>query len=184
MILVTGDFMRTFLLKAKHFFKRNIYPITITVCTVLVLGIITISAYNSLKNSNEVITQTNNQNVVENLPNADVTDDVPTGANPDFNEPEPSKPVVKEIVFEISQQAFDSQIDLAFILSKSGYSEDYIRSCFKKITGKTPNEFLTDIRIKHACFLIDIYKNKISLSEISERCGYLDYIYFFNIEYT
>ena len=85
---------------------------------------------------------------------------------------------VKKITDEISQNAFDTQIDLALILSKSGYSEDYIRSCFKKITGKTPGEFLTDIRIKHACFLIDIYKNKISLSEISERCGYLDYIYF------
>ena len=85
---------------------------------------------------------------------------------------------VKKITDEISQNAFDPQIDLALILSQSGYSEDYIRSCFKKITGKTPSEFLTDIRIKHACFLIDIYKNKISLSEISERCGYLDYIYF------
>ena len=85
---------------------------------------------------------------------------------------------VKKITDEISQNAFDPQIDLTLILSKSGYSEDYIRSCFKKITGKTPNEFLTDIRIKNACFLIDIYKNKISLSEISERCGYLDYIYF------
>ena len=85
---------------------------------------------------------------------------------------------VKKIIAEISQNAFDPQIDLAFILSKSGYSEDYVRSCFKKITGKTPNEFLTDIRIKHACFLIDVYKNTISLSEISERCGYLDYIYF------
>ena len=85
---------------------------------------------------------------------------------------------VKKITDEISQNAFDPQIDLALILSQSGYSEDYIRSCFKKITGKTPSEFLTDIRIKHACFLIDIYKNKISLSEISERCGYLDYIHF------
>ena len=85
---------------------------------------------------------------------------------------------VKKITDEISQNAFDTQIDLTLILSKSGYSEDYIRSCFKKITGKTPSEFLTDIRIKNACFLIDIYKNKISLSEISERCGYLDYIYF------
>ena len=85
---------------------------------------------------------------------------------------------VKKITDEISQNAFDSQIDLALILSQSGYSEDYVRSCFKKITGKTPSEFLTDIRIKHACFLIDIYKNKISLSEISERCGYLDYIHF------
>ena len=36
--------------------------------------------------------------------------------------------VVQKIVFEISQQAFDSQINLALILSKSGYSEDYIRS--------------------------------------------------------
>ena len=85
---------------------------------------------------------------------------------------------VKKIIAEISQNAFDSQIDLTLILSKSGYSEDYVRSCFKKITGKTPNEFLTDIRIKHACFLIDIYKNALSLSEIAERCGYLDYIYF------
>ena len=85
---------------------------------------------------------------------------------------------VKKITDEISQNAFDPQIDLALILSQSRYSEDYVRSCFKKITGKTPSEFLTDIRIKHACFLIDIYKNKISLSEISERCGYLDYIYF------
>ena len=85
---------------------------------------------------------------------------------------------VERIIAEISQNAFDPQIDLALVLSKSGYSEDYIRSCFKKITGKTPNEFLTDIRIKHACFLIDIYKNTLSLSEISERCGYLDYIYF------
>lgn len=85
---------------------------------------------------------------------------------------------VKKITAEISQNAFDPQIDLTLILSKSGYSEDYIRSCFKKITGKTPNEFLTDIRINHACFLIDIYKNTLPLSEISERCGYLDYIYF------
>ena len=85
---------------------------------------------------------------------------------------------VRKIILEISHKAFDSQIDLSLILRGSGYSEDYIRSCFKKITGKTPNEFLTDIRIKHACFLIDIYRNKLSLTEISEQCGYLDYIYF------
>lgn len=85
---------------------------------------------------------------------------------------------VKKITDEISQNAFDPQIDLAGILSQSGYSEDYIRSCFKKITGKTPNEFLTDIRIKHACFLIDIHHNELSLTEISEKCGYLDYVYF------
>ena len=52
--------MRTFLLKAKHFFKRNIYPITVSVCTVLVLGIITVSAYSSIRDSggNEVVIET------------------------------------------------------------------------------------------------------------------------------
>lgn len=47
--------MKTFLLKAKHFFKRNIYPITVGLCTILVLGIVAISAYTSIKNSNESI---------------------------------------------------------------------------------------------------------------------------------
>ena len=85
---------------------------------------------------------------------------------------------VQKIIAKISNNAFDSQIDLALILRESGYSEDYIRSCFKKITGKTPNEFLTDVRIKHACFLMDIYHDELSLAEISESCGYLDYVYF------
>ncbi|MBQ9132461.1 MAG: helix-turn-helix domain-containing protein [Clostridia bacterium] len=84
---------------------------------------------------------------------------------------------VQKIILEISHNAFDAQIDLALILSRSGYSEDYIRSCFKKTTGKTPHEFLTDIRIKHACFLIDVYHNRLSLAEISEQGGYLDYVY-------
>ena len=85
---------------------------------------------------------------------------------------------VRKIVVEISENAFDSQIDLSLILSKSGYSKDYIRSCFKKITKKTPNEFLTEVRIKHACFLMDVFHNSLSLAEISARCGYTDYIYF------
>ena len=85
---------------------------------------------------------------------------------------------IKGVITEISENAFDSEIDLASILTKSGYSEDYIRACFKQFTGKTPNEFLSDIRIKHACFLIDIYRSECPLSRIAEQCGYLDYVYF------
>lgn len=60
MILVTkGGFMRTFLLKAKNFLKRNIYPITVSVCTVLVLGIVTISAYSSIRGNDDVVVDTN-----------------------------------------------------------------------------------------------------------------------------
>lgn len=85
---------------------------------------------------------------------------------------------VEAIIFELSERAFDSELNLSQVLAKSGYSEDYIRSHFKKITKKTPTEFLTDIRIRHARFLIDIYGQALSLSEIANCCGYLDYVYF------
>ena len=59
MILVTkGEFMKSFLLKAKQFFKRNIYPITVSLCTVLVLTIISVSAYSAINESNNVIDTT------------------------------------------------------------------------------------------------------------------------------
>ena len=57
--------MKAFLLKVKRFFKRNIYPITVSVCTVLVLGIVTISAYNAIKGGSQVVDtnqQSNNNN--------------------------------------------------------------------------------------------------------------------------
>ena len=86
--------------------------------------------------------------------------------------------VISDIVYEISSRFYDSNINLCELLKKSGYAEDYIRAKFKKVTGKTPTEFLTNIRISHACYLIDTYKNTLSLAEIAEKCGYTDYIYF------
>ena len=85
---------------------------------------------------------------------------------------------IKQITEEITDNFYNYDMDLCSLLKKSGYSEDYIRAQFKKITGKTPTEFLTETRISHACYLIDTYRNSISLNEISEQCGYTDYIYF------
>jgi AraC-like DNA-binding protein len=64
------------------------------------------------------------------------------------------------------------------LLTKSGYAEDYIRAKFREITGYTPVEFLTKVRISQACSLIDMYGNSLQLSEIAEKCGYTDYVYF------
>lgn len=84
----------------------------------------------------------------------------------------------KSIVDKLSNDFFNSSINIRDILKNSGYAEDYIRAQFKKITGKTPNRFLTEIRINHACSLIDIYHHSLSLSVIAEKCGYTDYVYF------
>lgn len=85
---------------------------------------------------------------------------------------------VRNIVGEITNNFHDSNLNLCELLNKSGYAEDYIRSSFKSFTGKTPTEFLTNVRIQHACYLIDIYKNSLSLLEIADKCGYTDYSYF------
>lgn len=85
---------------------------------------------------------------------------------------------VNDIISQITAKSFDPLIDLSCILKTGAYSEDYIRSIFKKITGKTPVEFLTDIRISHACFLIETLGKTTSFSQIAEKCGYSDYAYF------
>ncbi len=86
--------------------------------------------------------------------------------------------VIKDIVEAISNDYYNSNIDLSSILRQSGYAEDYIRSQFTKIVGKTPTHFLTETRIHHACYLIDIYGRSLSLADIGEKCGYTDYTYF------
>jgi len=86
--------------------------------------------------------------------------------------------VIRDILTNISDNFYDSGINVGDILKNSGYAEDYIRARFKAYTGKTPVEFLTELRINHACYLIEIYKDSLPLSEIAEKCGYTDYIYF------
>ncbi|MBQ8451964.1 MAG: M23 family metallopeptidase [Clostridia bacterium] len=80
--------MKTFLLKFKHFFRRNIYPITVGLCTVLVLGIIGISAYGAIKSENAAI-QTNN--IVEPAKEVPVEGDKVNDDSNNKDEHEPNK---------------------------------------------------------------------------------------------
>lgn len=86
--------------------------------------------------------------------------------------------VIRDIINQIGNNFYDSNLNAEELLEKSGYAVDYIRAQFKKYTGQTPVEFLTKIRINHASYLIDRYKNSLSLAEVAEKCGYTDYAYF------
>ena len=107
--------MKAFFVKLKHFFKRNIYPITVSVCTVLILGIVSVSAYNSIKNVDEVPSQ----NIETSKPSPDdVIVDTGTGGIEE-EKPEEIKPTVstEPIVFmlpfenaTISKQYADSSL--------------------------------------------------------------------------
>lgn len=85
---------------------------------------------------------------------------------------------IHKIYEQIMANAFDSNIDVGFYLRNSGYAEDYIRMRFKETVGMSPLKFLTKIRIDHACLLLEMYKDRIPLTHIAERCGYTDYVYF------
>lgn len=86
--------MKSFLLKAQHFFKRNIYPITVSLCTVLVLTIISVSAYSAINESNNVIDTTK--------PSIEQNDSTNTDDNKE-QEQEPSAPTtsVETIIFDV-----------------------------------------------------------------------------------
>ena len=90
--------MKSFALKVKHFFKRNIYPITVTMCTVLVLGIIAISAYSAISKQNNVVDT--NSGIEQNNPPDNASDedkkeedkkDQPTGSD---------EPIIFDLPFE------------------------------------------------------------------------------------
>ena len=85
---------------------------------------------------------------------------------------------VRKIVHEMTENYHDHSLNVSDMLNQSGYAEDYIRAMFKKTIGQTPTAFLTTLRIRHACYLIDIYRNSLPLADIAAQCGYTDYVLF------
>lgn len=61
------------------------------------------------------------------------------------------------------------------------YDKDYIRRCFKRETGITPNTYLTNLRIDNAIRLIKKVNSeyeKLNIAELAFMCGYDDALYF------
>lgn len=85
---------------------------------------------------------------------------------------------VNKVISSMTRQFYDSGLDTAALLKESGYAEDHIRSRFKDMTGYTPVGYLTKLRIDNAKKLFEIYGDNITVSSVSEACGFDDPIYF------
>ena len=48
------------------------------------------------------------------------------------------KQTIREIARQIERRFCDVELKVNDLLLESGYAEDYVRSLFKKATGKTP----------------------------------------------
>ena len=76
----------------------------------------------------------------------------------------------------VRSQYADVQLSLAQICERLGVSNSYFSTVFKKETGKSFNEFLTEFRMYHAEALL--CETNLKVSEISRRVGISNSQYF------
>lgn len=73
----------------------------------------------------------------------------------------------------------NEQISVGDIAVYTGYSKYHFCRCFKEVTGMTVNSYITGIKIDYAKEILE--NKKISVSEVSEMCGFSDISYFTKI---
>lgn len=84
--------------------------------------------------------------------------------------------LVKVITEEITNH-IDTPYSLEMLSKKYNFSKNHIINIFKKETGKTPYEYIANMRINKAKALL-AYSN-LSVKDISEQTGFGNYINFY-----
>ena len=74
---------------------------------------------------------------------------------------------------------FSSNISIDEYALSQNITPCWLRRCFKKHTGVSPQQFINDIRLSYARELL--LTTDLKISEISERCGYENPFYFSRI---
>ena len=74
------------------------------------------------------------------------------------------------------QQNFTEPLRLNTLAEHCGLSEKYLCRLFKEYTAKTPIEYITDLRIEHAC--IEMTARQKSITEAAFNSGFNDVSYF------
>ncbi|MFF2479909.1 AraC family transcriptional regulator [Paenibacillus sp. NPDC058071] len=74
------------------------------------------------------------------------------------------------------ETSYSEAITVEGLAELLGCSSSYLSRLFKKQLGTTPNEYLINVRIGHACRLLS--ETKAPLQEIASSIGYLDVYYF------
>lgn len=84
--------------------------------------------------------------------------------------------IVREAQEYIAEHYSNSEFSLNMIANYIGISPSYFSSIFKQSTGQSFMEYLTKVRIDHACELLKC--TTLRISEIGEKVGYNDPHYF------
>ncbi|OPH46647.1 hypothetical protein BC351_14265 [Paenibacillus ferrarius] len=79
-------------------------------------------------------------------------------------------------MFQFVTENFQQDISLQDLSEQFYMNPSYISQLFKKEVGETFTTYMSKLRIKYACELLD--GSSLSIQEVSEKIGYHDYFYF------
>lgn len=85
---------------------------------------------------------------------------------------------VQQIEDDILQHYPDCAYDLNAYLSTLPFSTEYLKKLFKKETGLTPLQYLTEKRLENAANTLASYWGRGNVSETARLCGFSDPLYF------
>lgn len=81
-----------------------------------------------------------------------------------------NKRVIDNILAYIEEHFYMKDMSLTVIANTFGYTEGYLSQFFKEQTGVCFSNYLTEVRMKQACQLIN--ETGLTMNEIAERVGY------------
>ena len=86
--------------------------------------------------------------------------------------------IVQQLENNILENYPDCGYDLNLFLSTLPFSAGYLKKVFKKETGLTPLQYLTDKRLENAANNLAMSGGKGNISEIAYQCGFSEPLYF------
>lgn len=84
--------------------------------------------------------------------------------------------ISEKMIAVITANFTDPTFNLASLIRSTGYTDDYARSVFKKHTGVTPLQYLTDLRLQHADKILK--SGHFNVKQAAESSGFFDPLYF------
>ena len=86
--------------------------------------------------------------------------------------------IVQQLKNDILENYPDCGYDLNLFLNSLPFSAGYLKKVFKKETGLTPLQYLTEKRLENAANNLAMSGGKGNISEIAYQCGFSEPLYF------
>ena len=90
----------------------------------------------------------------------------------------PRSEIVQKLENDILENYPDCGYDLNTFLNTLPFSAGYVKKVFKKETGLTPLQYLTDKRLENAASNLAMSGGRGNISEIAYQCGFSEPLYF------